>query len=94
MAHYHNGKYTGSVLRLLWTTLAASLPCSSEDVGEPIETVLEPGLQLMHQHLSLGGRNLTLVVPRDVDAVLDMYISRGDFNRHRMFPLYQQLYIL
>ena len=56
------------------------MSCSSEDVGEPIDTILEPGLQLMHQHLSLGSRRLTLVVPRDVDAVLDMYISRGDFK--------------
>ena len=52
--------------------------CSSEDEGQPIDTMLEPQLQLMHQHLSLGGRELTLVVPRSVDAVLDMYISRGD----------------
>ncbi|KAL3149551.1 hypothetical protein ABBQ32_002330 [Trebouxia sp. C0010 RCD-2024] len=35
----------------------------------------------MHQHLSLGGRQLTFVVPRDVDAVLDMYISRDQGDR-------------
>ena len=53
------------------------LHCSPEDVGQPIDTVLHPGLQLMQQHLTLGGRQLTLVVPRSIDAVLDMYIARG-----------------
>lgn len=60
------------------TTVLYTICRSSEDVGQPIDTVLEPGLQLMQQHLTLEGRQLTLVVPRDVDAVLDMYIDRGD----------------
>ncbi len=53
------------------------LPCSPEDAGQPIDTVLHPGLQLMQQHLTLSGRKLTLVVPRSIDAVLDMYIARS-----------------
>ncbi|KAL0031958.1 hypothetical protein WJX79_008528 [Trebouxia sp. C0005] len=52
-----------------------------EDVGQPIDTVLHPGLQLMQQHLTLSGRKLTLVVPRSVDAVLDMYIARNQGDR-------------
>ena len=57
--------------------LSTALACSSEDCGQPIDTVLPPGLQLMHQQLTLAGRDLTLVVPRSIDAVLDMYIERG-----------------
>jgi len=53
------------------------LHCSPEDVGQPNDTVLHPGLQLMQQHLTLSGRKLTLVVPRSIDAVLDMYIARS-----------------
>ena len=67
------------------TVVAIALSCSSEDVGEPIDTILGPGLQLMHQHLSVGSRKLTLVVPRDVNAVLDMYISRGDCTCSKLF---------
>lgn len=53
------------------------LHCSPEDVGQPIDTVLHPGLQLMQQDLLLSNSKLTLVVPRSIDAVLDMYLARG-----------------
>ena len=53
------------------------LDCSPEDFGKPLDTVLPAGLQLMLQEVSLGGRQLSLVVPRSIDAVLDMYIARG-----------------
>lgn len=57
------------------------LPQHPEDVGQPIDTVLHPGLQLMQQHLMLSGRKMTLIVPRSIDAVLDMYIARNQGDR-------------
>ena len=33
--------------------------------------------ELMQQRLRVGGRDITLVVPRDVDAIMQMYIDAG-----------------
>ena len=57
------------------------LRCSPEDVGQPIDMVLHPEVQLMQQHLTLNSRQLTLVVPRSIDAILDMYIARSELFR-------------
>ncbi len=32
----------------------------------------------MQQRLRVGGHDITLVVPRDVDAVMQMYIDAGE----------------
>ena len=61
-----------------FSAFSSSLLCSSEDCGHPIDTVLPPGLELMQQKFTLAGRDFTLVVPRSIDAVLDMYIERGE----------------
>ena len=66
-----------SIHRKHFPAFSSSLPCSSEDCGHPIDTVLPPGLELMQQKFTLAGRDFTLVVPRSIDAVLDMYIERG-----------------
>lgn len=50
---------------------------SPEDVGEPVDTVLPRGLQLMKQTVDTAGHTIRLVVPRSVDAVMDMYIETG-----------------
>ena len=53
-------------------------PCrNAEDRGKLIHDTIGPGLQLMHQNVRVGQLSLTLVVPADVDAVMDMYIDRG-----------------
>ena len=51
---------------------------SAEDRGKLIHDTIGPGLQLMHQVVRVGQLSLTLVVPADVDAVMDMYIDRGE----------------
>ena len=56
----------------------ALLPCrSAEDRGKLLQDTIGPRLQLMHQVVRVGHLSLTLVVPADVDAVMDMYIERG-----------------
>ena len=41
---------------------------------------LPGGLKLMQQRLELDRLDLELIVPHDVDAVMDMYINAGTFN--------------
>ena len=55
-----------------------SLCRSAEDRGTLLQDTIGPGLQLMHQVVRVGQLSLTLVVPADVDAVMDMYIERGE----------------
>ena len=43
-----------------------------------LDAYIGPGLQLMEQSLDLDGREMTLVVPRSSDAVIDMYLNAGD----------------
>ncbi len=45
---------------------------------QAVAAVLGPDrLALMQERLQLGGRQLSLVEPLDVDAVMDMYIRQG-----------------
>ncbi len=54
----------------------------SEDAGTALDSTLAGGrLELMQQRLRVGGRDITLVVPRDVDAVMQMYIDAGELRR-------------
>lgn len=41
---------------------------------------LPGGLKLMQQRLALDHLDLELIVPHDVDAVMDMYINAGALN--------------
>ena len=51
----------------------------SEDAGTALDGALAGGrFELMQQRLTVGGRDITLVVPRDVDAVMQMYIDAGE----------------
>ena len=50
----------------------------SEDLGTVVDGALLGGrFELMQQRLRISGREITLVVPRDVDAVMQMYIDAG-----------------
>jgi hypothetical protein len=48
-----------------------------EDDGRPLDLWLGPGFRLMEQRISAGGTELTMIVPQDVDAVMDWYIQQG-----------------
>ena len=48
---------------------------SSDDVGTPVEGFIGPGLPLMEQELLIKGGTLKLITPRNVDSVIDLYIS-------------------
>jgi hypothetical protein len=52
----------------------------SEDAGHPLGVVLEPDIHLMRQELLVGHgqHTLPLICPQSVDAVMDMYIARGE----------------
>ncbi|KAK9829936.1 hypothetical protein WJX72_008749 [[Myrmecia] bisecta] len=54
---------------------------TDEDEGVPLDITLEPGIRLMQQTLRVGDMALILVVPADIDAVMDMYIDRGQEDR-------------
>lgn len=41
---------------------------------------LGPSLDLIQQRLLIGGATFSLLAPRDVDAVIDLYL---DLGRHR-----------
>lgn len=59
-------------------TQHCSCTCS-EDVGTAMDGTLMGGrFELMQQRLRVGGRDITLIVPRDVDAVMEMYIDAGE----------------
>ena len=61
---------------------ATAAAVRSEDLGTAVEGALAGGrFELMQQRLRIGGRNITLVVPRDVDAVMQMYIDAGADGR-------------
>ena len=64
--------------------IAAIVAACSEDLGTTIDGVLAGGrFELMQQRLRVGGRDITLVVPRDVDAVMQMYIDAGATFSHQ-----------
>lgn len=48
-----------------------------EDRGVPLRAALIPGMRLMLQPLCIGGEVFNLVVPADVDAIMDAYIAAG-----------------
>jgi len=43
----------------------------------PLRAALIPGMRLMLQPLCIGGEVFNLVVPADVDAIMDAYIAAG-----------------
>ena len=65
-----------------------------EDAGEPIAATLSNGMPLSRSTVTVHGAELHLIVPRDVDAVMDMYIAAGEavapsFEHPRMPGLHQ-----
>ncbi|KAK9842869.1 hypothetical protein WJX74_003682 [Apatococcus lobatus] len=50
---------------------------AQEDEGRVLGEELPGGLKLMQQRLQLDHLDLQLIVPHDVDAVMDMYINAG-----------------
>lgn len=50
-----------------------------DEIGQLLpETLGEERLTLQEQRLQIGSQELVLVEPADVDAVMDMYINRGE----------------
>jgi hypothetical protein len=68
---------------LLWKSFPSGIftrRCTGreEPAGRLLQDFLgQDQLQLMEQRLSLGPRELVLIQPADIDAVMDMYIRRG-----------------
>lgn len=48
-----------------------------EDRGIPLKCDAIPGVRLMLQQLHIGGQEFNLVLPADIDAIMDMYIASG-----------------
>ena len=64
---------------LLRSLLIISYCTCSEDAGTALDgTLAGARFDLMQQRLRVGGRDVTLIVPRDVDAVMQMYIDAGE----------------
>ena len=50
----------------------------SEDRGTPVNLALRDGsVELMEQVLHIEGREFRLLVPKDVEAIMEMYIEAG-----------------
>eukprot|EP00884_Botryococcus_braunii_P018287 jgi/Botrbrau1/5141/Bobra.0172s0013.1 len=49
----------------------------AEDAGEALDIWMEPGVPLMVQRVRLRGRDFPMVMPDNVDAVMDWYIEQG-----------------
>ena len=53
------------------------IPCGREDQGVPLQCSAVPGVRLMLQPLLIQGETFNLVVPADIDAIMDNYIALG-----------------
>lgn len=59
-------------------TLKLIIRLRSEDRGTPVAVSLKGGsIELMEQVLTIEGHDFHLIVPRDVEAVMEMYIQAG-----------------
>ncbi|CAM6041320.1 unnamed protein product [Sphagnum compactum] len=63
------------------SVVPACCPATSGGAGAAAIDAPFPSFQLAEQHFLINGRRLTVIQPKDVDEVIDMYIEQGRLDR-------------